>query len=118
MRTGKELILATKPYAFDSTNRSWWYVVSTSLLLAAAMAGTVWNVHLAGKIACSVLTGLLYLRLFVIYHDQQHRAILSHSIVAEVFMRIFGVFILRESNEHSSKYLAMTMSRYKRLAIR
>src|SRR6266567_4414891 len=94
MRTGKEIILATKPYAVDFTGKSWRYVVSTSLLLAIAMAGTVWNFHLAGKIVCSLLTGLLYLRLFVIYHDQQHRVILPHSRVADVFMTIFGILIL------------------------
>ena len=69
MRTGKELILATKPYAVDSTASSWWYILSTAFLLAAALAGTLWNFHLAGKLVCSLLAGLLYLRFFVIYHD-------------------------------------------------
>ena len=72
MRTGKEIILATKPYAVDSSARSWAYLLSTALLLAGALAGTLWNFHLAGKMACSLLAGLLYLRFFVIYHDQQH----------------------------------------------
>src|SRR4051812_45683359 len=94
MRTGKEIILATKPYAADVPARSWAYVISTALLLAAVMAGTVWNVHLAAKLVCSVLTGLLFLRLFVIYHDQQHRAILPHSRLAEAFMTVFGILIL------------------------
>ena len=62
MRTGKELILATKPYAVDSSARSWGHVLSTGTLLAAAVAGTLWNFHLAGKIVCSLLAGLLYLR--------------------------------------------------------
>jgi omega-6 fatty acid desaturase (delta-12 desaturase) len=106
MRIGKELILATKPYAADSTSRSWVYLLSTAFLLAATMAGTVWNVNLAGKIACSVLTGFLFLRLFVIYHDQQHGAILPHSKVANAFMTVFGVLILspgsvwRSSHNH------------------
>src|SRR5262245_55898174 len=94
MRTGKELTVATKPYAVDSTMRSWWCILSTAFLLAAAIAGTLWNFHLAGKIVCSVLTGLLILRLFVIYHDQQHHAILPHSRLADAFMRIFGIFAL------------------------
>src|ERR1035438_3416263 len=79
MRTGKEIILATKPYALDSSVRSWWHILSTAFLLVGALAGTLWNFHLAGKIVCSVLAGLLYLRFFVIYHDQQHQAILPHS---------------------------------------
>jgi omega-6 fatty acid desaturase (delta-12 desaturase) len=96
MRTGKELILATKPFAVDSTARSWWHVLSTALLLALAVAGTLWNFHLAGKIICSLFTGLLILRLFVIYHDQQHHAILSHSRLAESL--IFGILALSPSS--------------------
>ncbi len=98
MRTGKELILATKPFAADSTLRSWWYVLSTALLLAGSLAGTLWNFHLAGKIICSVMAGLLILRLFVIYHDQQHHAILPKSRVAEGLMRIFGILALSPSS--------------------
>jgi acyl-lipid omega-6 desaturase (Delta-12 desaturase) len=98
MRTGKELILATKPFAVDSTARSWWHVLSTASLLALAVAGTLWNFHLAFKIICSLFTGLLILRLFVIYHDQQHHAILSHSRLAESLMRIFGILALSPSS--------------------
>ena len=82
------------------------YVASTSLLLALAMAGTIWNFNLAGKLVCSLLTGLLFLRLFVIYHDQQHRAILPHSKLAAGFMTVFGILILspgsvwRSSHNH------------------
>ncbi|HEX3890439.1 MAG TPA: fatty acid desaturase, partial [Verrucomicrobiae bacterium] len=70
MRTGKELILATRPFAADSTAKSWWCILSTAFLLAGCIVGTlphVAGIHfpLAGRIACSVLTGLLLLRLFV-----------------------------------------------------
>jgi len=104
MRSSKDLILATKPYACDFTAKSWWYLASTTVLLAGAMAGTVWNFNLAGKIACCLLTGLLYLRLFVIYHDQQHRAILPHSRLAEGFMRVFGLLILSPSSVWRSSH--------------
>src|SRR5688572_5601385 len=97
-RTGPELILATKPYARDSTVKSWFHVVSTGLLLLAALAGTIWFLHPAARVACSVLTGLLILRFFVIYHDQQHHAILPRSKVAEVIMRIFGIYSLSASS--------------------
>ncbi|MGN6553997.1 MAG: fatty acid desaturase family protein [Verrucomicrobiota bacterium] len=98
MRTGKELILATKPFAADSTPRSWWYLLSTALLLIASVAGTLWNIHLAAKIACGFFTGLFILRLFVIYHDQQHHAILPKSRLAEGLMRIFGILALSPSS--------------------
>jgi omega-6 fatty acid desaturase (delta-12 desaturase) len=104
MRTGKDLILATKPYAVDSPARSWAYLLSTAFLLAGALAGTLWNFHLAGKIVCSLLAGLLYLRFFVIYHDQQHQAILPHSRLAEGLMRIFGILILSPSSVWRSSH--------------
>ena len=106
LRTGKELILATKPYAVEYPARSWWYVLSTAFLLMACVAGTLWNFWLAGKIVCSILAGLLILRFFVIYHDQQHEAILSKSRLAGVVMRIFGILALsppsiwRSSHNH------------------
>jgi omega-6 fatty acid desaturase (delta-12 desaturase) len=50
------------------------------------------------RIACSVLQGLLFLRLFVIYHDQQHHAILPKSHVAEYYMRAFGIYAMSASS--------------------
>lgn len=104
MRTGKELILATKPYAHDSSARSWAHLLSTAFFLASALAGTLANLPLAGRIACSLLAGLLYLRFFVIYHDQQHQAILPHSRLAEGMMRLFGLLILSPTSVWSSSH--------------
>jgi acyl-lipid omega-6 desaturase (Delta-12 desaturase) len=98
MRTGPELIIATKRYAEDFTVKSWWCIFSTALFILAALAGTIWNINLIGKGACSILGGLLLLRLFVIYHDQQHHAILPKSRVAEVLMQIFGILALSPSS--------------------
>jgi len=51
-----------------------------------------------------VLAGLLHLRFFVIYHDQQHEAILPHSRLAEGLMRIFGILILSPSSVWRSSH--------------
>jgi len=104
MRTGQELVLATRRYATDFTGRSWWFVLSTAFLLFLGLAGTLWNVDLAAKLICSVLSGLLLLRLFVIYHDQQHHAILSKSRIAEGLMRVFGMFALSASSVWRSSH--------------
>ncbi len=104
MRTGPELLQATKRYATDSTIRSWWCIVSTALLLALAVMGTLWFEHLAAKLVCSVLSGLLLLRQFVIYHDQQHHAILARSGLAEGLMRVFGVLALSASSVWRSSH--------------
>ena len=97
-RSGPELILATKRFAHDSTARSWWYVLSTGVLLLTALASTIAPLHPAIRIFSSLLTGLLILRFFVIYHDQQHHAILPKSRAAEILMRIFGIYCLSASS--------------------
>lgn len=98
VRAGKDLVLATKPFATDDPSRSWWYVLSTAGLLLAALAGTLWIPFLAGRIVASVASGLLILRLFVIYHDQQHHAILPNSTLAEVLATMFGIWALSPSS--------------------
>jgi omega-6 fatty acid desaturase (delta-12 desaturase) len=73
-------------------------MLSTAALLMAALSGTLWGFHLAGKTVCSIVAGLLILRLFVIYHDQQHHAILPKSRLAEWMMRVYGILSLSPSS--------------------
>jgi omega-6 fatty acid desaturase (delta-12 desaturase) len=103
-RSGQALILATKPFAQDHAGRSWWCILSTSFLLLSALAGTLWVFHPVVRIASSFLAGLLILRLFVIYHDQQHHAILPKSWLAEALMRIVGILALSPSSVWRSSH--------------
>ena len=103
-KEGIELILATKPFAQDSLVRSWWVIVSTALLIVATLAGTVWNLNLGLQLVCSVIAGLLMTRFFVIYHDQQHYAILPRSKLAEGLMRIYGILALSPSSVWRSSH--------------
>jgi acyl-lipid omega-6 desaturase (Delta-12 desaturase) len=98
MSASESLFARTKPYARDSFWISWWCILSTTFLLVAACAGTFPGVPVPVRIVCSVLTGLLMVRLFVIYHDQQHHAILPNSPVAEFFMRLYGIWVLSPSS--------------------
>lgn len=88
----------TKAFAKDHPLKSWWCILSTTIFLGSAMAGTLPGLPLALRIACSGLAGLLTVRMFVIYHDQQHRAILPKSPVAELYMRLFGIWVLCPSS--------------------
>lgn len=91
MLSAETLYTRTKPYARDNAWKSWWCILSTTFLLLAAVAGTLPPWPMALRLVSSVLTGLLLIRLFVIYHDQQHRAILPKSRLAALFMRLFGI---------------------------
>jgi acyl-lipid omega-6 desaturase (Delta-12 desaturase) len=104
------LIAATRRFAKDDTRKSWWYVLSLTALLGATLTGTIVNVNLTAKVACSILSGFLLMRYFVIYHDQQHYAILSRSKLAEAMMKVFGILALtpssvwRSSHNHHHKH--------------
>jgi len=97
-RTGRELIIATKRFASDVPFKSWWYILSTAALLVGSLAATLWISNPLGRIGASVLAGFLMLRLFVIYHDQQHHAILANSRLAAWFMWLFGIWALSPSS--------------------
>jgi omega-6 fatty acid desaturase (delta-12 desaturase) len=132
MPAAESLYARTKAYARDYPWKSWWCILSTGFLLAAALAGTLPGLPLALRVACSGLTGLLMVRLFVIYHDHQHRAILPKSRLAEILMRVIGICLLcpsstwRHSHDHhhahNSKlrdsnlgsYPVMTWERYQK----
>lgn len=131
-RTGKELILATREYAHENRFRSWFAVGSTLLLLAACLVGAVVLPWLGAQLLLSVIAGLFMVRMFVLYHDHQHHAILDRSKLADGLMRFWGILILTPSsiwshshNTHHAKncklrsthigsYPVMTVERYRR----
>jgi len=104
MREGKELILATKDFANDFKSTSWWCILSTMFLLVIALSGTIWNINLAAKFLSSLLAGLLMVRLFVIYHDHQHKAILLDSPFAAVLMKTYGLIAITPSSIWNSSH--------------
>ncbi len=109
MLYGKELILATRPYAKEIRSKSWLYTLSTFFLLAVAFSGTIFIPYFAVKLVFSVLAGFLLVRMFIIYHDHQHHSILVHSKIADVIMTAFGFYILsptsiwKRSHDHHHK---------------
>jgi len=110
MLSGKDLILATKPYAKEIRSKSWFYSLSTFILLVSAETGTLAAPGYLLKILCSIATGLLIIRMFVIYHDHQHHAILNGSLAGNFMMTIFGLYSLaptsiwKRSHDHHHKH--------------
>ena len=102
----QSLRACTKAFAKDHALKSWWCILSTTFLLAVAIAGTFPVFPLVVRTICCGLAGLLVVRHFVIYHDQQHRAILPKSRLAELYMRLYGILVLcpssiwRASHDH------------------
>ncbi len=122
MLCGKELILATKPYAKEIRSKSWFHTISTFSLLLLALAGTFSLPYLALRIVSSVLAGLLLIRSFIIYHDHQHHSILTRSSIANGIMTVFGIYMLsptsiwKRSHDHhhnnNSKLFSASIGSY------
>jgi len=107
MRTGKELIQASKQFAGENPLRSWVEVLLTMLLAGVLLTFiSIDRIPLIFRVLLSICGGLTYMRMFVIYHDYQHRAILQRSAVAEWLMTALGIYLLapetiwRRTHEH------------------
>lgn len=98
MRTHKELLIATRAFAREDRALSWWHVLSTLAVagLLLAVICSEWSLFL--RVPASITLGLVIVRLFVLYHDHQHGAILADSRVADWLMRGFGLLILSPSS--------------------
>ncbi|MCD6068207.1 MAG: fatty acid desaturase [Bacteroidetes bacterium] len=86
--------MATRKYAKEDRAKSWLLTISTLVILIALLFGTVFNFHISLRIACSILAGLVIVRMFVIYHDYEHHTILQKSKLAEIIFTIFGAYVL------------------------
>jgi omega-6 fatty acid desaturase (delta-12 desaturase) len=104
MLQGKQLILATKPFAKENRAKSWLYTISTFIILIALLVGTVYNFNWFLKLGCSICAGLVIVRLFVIYHDHQHKAILDRSPLATVLFTLFGFYVLAPTGIWSASH--------------
>jgi len=122
MLSGKELILATKPFAKEIRSKSWFYALSTIFLIGTALAATILIPFFSVKIIFSLIAGLLMVRMFIIYHDHQHHSILTHSRLANFIMTVFGFYILsptsiwKRSHDHhhnnNSKLFSASIGSY------
>lgn len=122
MLQGKELILATKVFATEDRKKSWLVLLSSLALLILAVVATAMAGPIVLKAIFSVLTGLLMVRMFIIYHDFQHHAILHRSVPANIIMTIYGILVLtppgiwKRSHDyhhaHNSKLFSASIGSY------
>jgi omega-6 fatty acid desaturase (delta-12 desaturase) len=98
MRTHKELLIATRAFARENRARSWWHFGSTLGLALAVIAVVCSEAPLALRLPASIALGFVIVRLFVMYHDHQHGAILSGSRLADCLMRTIGLLMLSPSS--------------------
>lgn len=110
MRTEKELLIATRAFASENRFQSWWTLASTMVAYLLTLAVCLSELPLLLRLAVSVVSGLLIVRLFIIYHDFQHQAILARSYFARILMGLYGLLVLsppsvwNRSHSHHHKH--------------
>lgn len=101
---GKELILATKAYTGENRLRSWWVILSSLAIFAITTTATIQLTFMPLRIFFSIVSGLMMVRIFVIYHDHQHHAILDRSKAANFLMNVVGILSLAPSSVWKSSH--------------
>lgn len=94
MREGKELILATKPYAKEIRWKSWYHTLTALVLLIGSIIGTFIAPEVPLRLLCSIFTAMMLSRFFIIFHDFQHHTILYKSKIANVIFTVFGAYMI------------------------
>ena len=93
-RTGKELLLATRPFAEEFRLKSWWYVGSTFVMLFSVLTVAGVSPWWPLRLIASIVGGLLLVRAFILYHDHGHGALLGASRVARPLFYLYGLVVL------------------------
>jgi len=111
-RRGKQLLRASTVFAKESRLRSWWCLFSTLAVFVALLAAASLPISWFARIPFSFIAGLVLVRMFVIYHDYQHGAILRDSRIAGSVMWAYGLLALtppsiwRRTHNHHHKHNA------------
>lgn len=93
-RVGKELQVATRPFAVELLVRSWWDVCFTFALLLAVLSGVILCSWWPLRTGLSIIGGLIFVRTFILYHDYMHGSLLRESRVAQILFYLYGLIVL------------------------
>ncbi len=136
MKSDITLISETISYAREKRSISWFHTLSTLALVIASLTLTLLSIHWGIKLIASIFSGLVLVRMFVIYHDYLHESILQRSKVANVLFTLFGYYMLtpktiwrRSHNYHHANnsklfksgigsYPVYTKSRFEKLSLK
>jgi acyl-lipid omega-6 desaturase (Delta-12 desaturase) len=110
MRSNRNLLIASKVYSNEIRWLSWWHFLSTFALYFCTLAIACSSLPILVRFISSIASGLLVVRLFIIYHDFHHGAILRKSWIASLILNLYGLLVLspgsvwRGSHEHHHKH--------------
>jgi len=93
-RSGKLLIDATRPFAQEQRARSWFHVLTTFAALFAAIGLAAFAPFWPLRIVGMALESLTLVRVFILFHDFAHGALLRGSPLASAIFRLEGLLLL------------------------
>ncbi len=118
----RQLLIDSRKYAQENFWKSWWQLLVTLSLLAGLVFVVGSNNQLLMRFPCSLLIALCIVRLFIIYHDYMHGAILKGSRFAGILLRLSGHLMLTppevwkrthdHHHHHNSKYFASSIGSF------
>lgn len=94
MRDGKALIDAARALAVEDRLKSWLALLSTILWVGALIAIAAMSPYWPVRLTASLVAGLTIVRLFIVYHDFMHGAVLRGSKVARAIMYTYGIWVM------------------------
>jgi acyl-lipid omega-6 desaturase (Delta-12 desaturase) len=107
-RDGKTLLAAAKEFQKEDRARSWFHFFETFAVFFALQAVTALAPTMgraaempfwwAAALIAALVQGLVIVRLFIVYHDYMHLAILRNSAFAKWVMYAYGVYVLTPPN--------------------
>lgn len=128
MRSGPELIRATKPHSDEDTAITW-RLFGVTLAVAAGLIAVAASPAMGPwRWLAAVLLGLTNVRIFIFFHDTLHGAIFRKSWLGKKIMQVYGLLILcparvwKDSHNyhhaHTSKIVGASIGSYPVLTVR
>ncbi len=93
-KEGRALIESTKKFAVENRAESWMHLAVVIGVLAAGTAVAAMAPWWPLRLAAASASGLVIVRLFIVYHDFQHGALLRGSKLAKAILGVYGVLVL------------------------
>lgn len=128
VRSGPELIRATKPHSAEDPATTWRLFLVTLAVAAGLVAVAAWPAAGPMRWVAALLAGLTNVRLFIFYHDAMHGAIFRKSRLGKAIMYVYGLLILtpdrvwKDSHNyhhaHTAKMVGSSIGSYPVITVR
>ena len=118
----RQLLIDSRAFARENRLLSWWHLLTTLAALALCLFAAGYASWPLVRLAGSLMSGLVLVRMFILYHDFQHNSIFVDSRIAKWILNFYGYVMLtppsvwrRSHNyhhQHNSKLFGLTIGTF------